>query len=153
MSPFLPPALRLFPSAELETFVLAEADYWIWDSPRDLLNYACTTVCFAYDLTGDPVYAAYAKHIIDTLFHDFVESMRKEQQLDFAAMRFSGYIPRLMRIVADAMDRDPAEFEAAFDRWQAERAERPDRPEDERPDSGPKASLGVLSAEPLPRSR
>jgi hypothetical protein len=55
------PALRLFPSKALRDFLIAEADYWVWQSPRDMLNYACTTVCFAYDLTGDSSYAAYAK--------------------------------------------------------------------------------------------
>ncbi|MFC1601087.1 hypothetical protein ACFL34_01895 [Candidatus Sumerlaeota bacterium] len=143
------PALRNFRSKELEEFVIAEADYWVWESPRDLLNYACSTVCFAYDLTGDVTYAAYAKDLIDTNFHDFIESMRKEEQLDFAAMRFSGYIPRLMRIVATAMDKDPEGFAAACEAWKRERATRPDRPEEERPDSGPRTSLGVLSCEPL----
>lgn len=143
------PALRNFRSKELEEFILAEADYWVWESPRDLLNYACATVCFAYDLTGDVKYAAYAKNLLDTRFHDFIESMRKEEQIDFAAIRFSGFMPRLMRIVAAAMDRSPEGFAAACDAWKKERATRPDRPEEERPDSGPKASLGVLSCEPL----
>ena len=69
-------------------------------------NYACSTVCFAYDLTGREEYAAYARNLIDTLFHEFIESMRAGEQMDFAAMRFSGYVPRLIRIVASAMERD-----------------------------------------------
>ena len=146
------PAMRNFRSKELEEFVIAEADYWVWQSPRDLLNYACSTVCFAYDLTGDLTYPAYAKNLIDTNFHDFIESMRKEEQLDFAAMRFSGYIPRLMRIVAAAMDTDPEGFDAACDAWKKERATRPDRPETDRPDSGPRTSLGILSCEPLTKT-
>ena len=77
--------------------------------------------------------------------------MRKEEQIDFAAIRFSGYIPRLMRIVAAAMDRAPEGFAAARDAWKRERATKPDRPEEERPDRGPRASLGVLSCEPLTR--
>ena len=140
------PALRLFPSPALREFVLAEADYWVWRSPRDLLNYACSTVCFAYDLTGREEYAAYARNLIDTLFHEFIESMRAGEQMDFAAMRFSGYVPRLMRIVASAMERDPEGFAGAVQRWQERRAELPDRPEEERLDSGRITSLGRLDA-------
>ena len=144
------PALRLFPSPALREFVLAEADYWAWQSPRDLLNYACSTVCCAYDLSGREEYAAYARNLIDTLFHDFVESMRAGEQMDFAAMRFSGYVPRLMRIVASAMERDPEGFAGAVQRWQERRAELPDRPEEERLDSGGVTSLGRLDVTPVP---
>ena len=142
------PALRLFPSPALREFVLAEADYWVWQSPRDLLNYACSTVCFAYDLTGREEYAAYARNLIDTLFHDFIESMRAGEQMDFAAMRFSGYVPRLMRIVASAMERDPEGLAGAVKRWQERRAELPDRPQEERLDTGRITSLGRLDATP-----
>ena len=145
--------MRNFRSKELEEFILAEADDWVWDSPRNLLNSACSTVCFAYDLTCDVIYAAYAKNLIDTNFHDFIESMRKEEQLDFAAMRFSGYIPRLMRTVATAMDKDPEGFDAACDAWKKERATRPDRPKTDRPDRGPRTSLGILSCEPLTKTK
>ena len=144
------PALRLFPSPALREFVLAEADYWVWRSPRDLLNYACSTVCFAYDLTGREEYAAYARNLIDTLFHDFVESMRAGEQMDFAAMRFSGYVPRLMRIVASAMERDREHFAGAVARWRKRRAELPDRPEEERLDTGHITSLGRLDVTPVP---
>ena len=103
-------------------------------------------MCFAYDLTGREEYAAYARNLIDTLFHEFIESMRAGEQMDFAAMRFSGYVPRLMRIVASAMERDPEGFAGAVQRWQERRAELPDRPEEERLDSGRITSLGRLDA-------
>jgi hypothetical protein len=144
------PALRQFRSAKLEEFLIAEADYWTWESPRDLLNYACTTVCFGYELTGKLEYAAFAKNLIDTSFHEFVESTRREEQMDFAATRFSGYIPRLMCIVADAMDKDADGFAAAIVQWKKKRSSLPDRPDEIRPDSGPRTSLGVLSVEPFP---
>jgi hypothetical protein len=146
------PARRLFPSHELEAFLIAESDYWTWDSPRDLLNYACTTVCFGYELTGNMAYAAYAKDLIEGRFHQAVESMRREEAMDFAATRFSGYVPRLMAIVADAMDRDAEAFRHACHEWLAKREGRPDRPEEARPDRVAPTSVGVVSAEPLPRS-
>jgi hypothetical protein len=70
--------------------------------------------------------------------------------MDFAAMRFSGYVPRLMRIVASAMERDPEGFAGAVQRWQERRAELPDRPEEERLDSGGVTSLGRLDVTPVP---
>jgi hypothetical protein len=45
--------------------------------------------------------------------------------------------------------RDPEGFEAACDAWKRERATRPDRPETDRPDTGPRTSLGILSCESL----
>ena len=147
------PALRLFPSAALRDFVLAEAEYWVWQSPRDLLNYACSTVCFAYDMTSGEEYAAYARNVMDNLFHAFVERMRQGTEMDFAALRFSGYIPRLMRIVASAMERNPDGFEEAVVRWRARRGERPDRPDEERPDVDELVSLGRLAADPEPAAR
>ena len=142
------PALRLFPSPALHEFVLAEADYWVWRSPRELLNYACSTVCFAYDLTGGEEYAAYARNLIDTLFHDFIAGMRSGEQMDYAAMRFSGYVPRLLRIVATAMERAPEGLAGALERWRERRGALPDRPDEERPDTDRLISLGRLDAAP-----
>jgi hypothetical protein len=146
------PALRLINSKTLREFLIAEADYWVWKSPKNMLNYQCTTVCFAYDLTGDVTYAAYSKHVIEALFHDFAEGMRTGRHMDFQALWFSGFIPRLMKTVADAMDQDPEGFSAAVDAWWDKRQQQPDRGSEERPDRGPKTVLGKLSAEPHPES-
>ena len=65
-------------------------------------------------------------------------------------MRLSGFIPRLMRIVACEMDRDSDGFESGLSAWVAKREAMPDRPEAERPDTATPVSLGVLSTEPHP---
>jgi hypothetical protein len=143
-------ALRLFPSQTLEDFLVHEADYWVWKSPRDMLNYQCTTVCFAYDLTGDVRYAAYAQHLIESNFHTFAQGVRDEEHMDFQALWYSGYIPRLMRTVATAWDADPQGFEAAVDTWRGQRQRMPDREPEVRPDRGPEIELGRLSTAPLP---
>ncbi len=139
------PALRLMPSKPLEDFLVAEADYWVWKSPRDMLNYACTTVCFAYDLTGDVSYAAYAQNLMETNLHQFAGRMRSRQRMDFQALWFSQFVPRLMRIVADARAKDPEGFAAAVEQWKQKRRAMPDRPFRQRPDRARPVSLGRLS--------
>ena len=144
------PALRCFPSRALREFLIAESDYWVWRSPRSLFNYACTTVCFGYDLTRRPEYAYYAAHLLRTHLRAAADDIREERDFDFALMRLSGFIPRLMRVVADEMDGDPDGFESGLAAWVEKRAALPERQETERPDRAVPASLGVLSTEPHP---
>ena len=152
------PALRLFPSNALRDFIMAEADYWVWQSPKSMLNYACTTVCFAYDLTGDSSYAAYAKNLLETNFHDYAERMRAGKNMSsmstadyggisFEAMWYSIFIPRLISIVARAIEEDPEGFAEVYEQWIQKRQGMPDRMEEVRPDSGPVTNLGRLSVE------
>lgn len=143
-------ASRLFDSKRLRELLVKEADYFMWEAPGNLLNYACTTVCFAYDLTGDFCYAAYCKQVVEENFHRFVERYRNAEAMSFESLAFSGYIPRLMRTVADAMDRDPEAFARAEAEWRQKRQAMPDRPDSPRPDRGPEINLGVLSTEPHP---
>ncbi len=144
------PALRCFPSKALKNFLTAEADYWIWESPKSMFNYACTTVCFGYDLTHKAEYAYYAAHILRTNLHAEVDDYRNERNIDFQAMWLSAFVPRLMRIVADEMDRDPAGFEHGLAEWVEKRAAMPDRRDETRPDDAIPESLGVLSTESHP---
>ncbi len=144
------PALRCFPSRPLKEFLIAESDYWVWRSPKSLFNYACTTVCFGYDLTRQPDYAYYAAHLLRTHLRTAADDIREERDYDFSLMRLSGFAPRLMRIVACEMDRDPDGFESRLAAWVAKRTAMPDRPEIERPDRAVPVSRGVLSTEPHP---
>jgi len=146
------PAMRLFPSKTLKDFLMAESDYWVWQSPKDMLNYACTTVCFAYDMTRDVNYSAYAKNLMETNLHEFAQQLRAKERIDFQAMWFSGFIPRLMRIVADAMEKDPEGFSEAAEQWSQKRQNMPNRELEDRPDQGPEINLGSLSTEPHPDS-
>jgi hypothetical protein len=127
---------------------MAEADYWVWQSPKSMLNYACTTVCFAYDLTGDSSYAAYARNLLETNFHNFAEQMRTGKNMSFEVMWFSIFVPRLMSMVAREIEKDPEGFTEVYEQWCQKRQGMPDRLEEERPDSGPRINLGKLSTEP-----
>lgn len=144
------PAMRLYPSRTLTDFLIAEADYWVWKSPKDMLNYQCTTVCFAYDITGDVCYAAYANRLLSEHFHQLAKSVGKGEQIGFQEEWNSGFIPRLMRIVADASAKDPGGFAAATEAWWNERRTMPDRQPEVRPDAEAAFSLGRLSTGPHP---
>lgn len=144
------PALRLMNSKTFQEFLVAEADYWVEKSPKDMLNYQCTTICFAYNLTGDIKYAAYGKQVLEGQFHKFADKMRAGKIMDFQALWFSGFIPQLMRTVADAMERDPEGFLIASEAWWKKRCQQQDRKPEERPDEGPEIHLGKLSRAPHP---
>ena len=143
------PAVRLYPSKALKEFLLAEADYWVWESPVAMFNYQCTTVCIAYDLTWD---VAYAHRLVNEHFHALAEAVHKGERIGFEEEWHSGFVPRLMNIVADAWDKDPEGFAAAAEAWWEKRREMPDRAETVRPDQqkdgGKWINLGRLSTEP-----
>ena len=143
-------ALRLFASEPLRELILTEAEYWAWQAPMDTLAYQCTTVCYGYAMTGDVNFAAYAWHIVSTNFHDVAEEIRNREMMDFQGIWFSGYIPPLLRIVADAMTKDPDGFAAAADRWRERRRTMPDRERVPSPLSVEPVSAGVVSTAPLP---
>lgn len=86
-------------------------------------NYQSTMVALAYRLTGDLKYAAYAKDHLLGHFHRLVSRTRKYADWRFTWIGFGSYIPRLMRIVADAMDADPEGLEQAEAAWKKDRAD------------------------------
>ena len=102
-------------------------------------------------LLHKPEYAYYAANLITTNLRDYVDDIRHDRLYDFSAMKNSGFVPRLMRIVAIEMDRDPKGFEKGLAEWVKKRAAMPDRPEIDRPDDAVHESLGILSPEPHPR--
>jgi len=106
--------------------------------------------CLAYDLTGDRTYAVACKHALEKAFLDRVESLRRYENLNFGDIGLGSTVPRLMRVVADALDRDPDAFAEAEAQWETKRREIEEKPDPERPDRDPGTSLGVLSTDPLP---
>ena len=103
-----------------------DKDDWYWmDAGRVWGTYrsAAGLVCLAYDLTHDPIYAAYAKHFLE---HAFMRQKRKMQHFaffDFSHAWYGSGIPRLMRTAATAMDRDPHALAEAEATWMRKRAE------------------------------
>lgn len=94
--------------------------YWTqWgagaESPRLL--------CMAYEMTGDPVYAAYAKDKLMGAFVRQAERVRRYGDFRFTWICFGSIISGLMRTVADAMEKDPAGLARAEQEWRRKRAE------------------------------
>ena len=110
-------------------------------------------VCLAYDLTGDLNYAAFADYVVNNLFHSYAEAHKagdvSKLNFGFGITLFSGLIPRLMDIVADATDRDAEAFRTAKQEWKKKSDERPERESCERP-SALVNDLGRLSTEQHP---
>ena len=143
------PALRLFPSRELKDFLLAKADYFVWQHPRGAPP-AAAMVSLAYDMTGNPDYAAYLADAIEgTKPSDPADSARGWRS--FWMYTISGYLPRFLRTVAEAMDCDPDGFAEHVRQWRQKREKMPDRVLDTRPESEGETNLGPVSAEPFAR--
>jgi hypothetical protein len=109
---------HLFPRSE----VWPIDDSWYWTNWAVLPVYNTPLVCLAYDLTGDLVYAAYAKDVLMGRFRQQVERSRHNADWDFSWLRFGSFIPRLMRIAVDATQRDPEGLAAKEREWRDKRA-------------------------------
>ncbi len=144
------PALRLFPSKELKDFILAKADYWIWQHPRGTAS-AAATVCLAYDLTGNPDYAAFLMDGLEPCGPSDPET-RDTEVRSFWSHTISGFVPRLMKTVAQAMDRDPEGFAEHVQKWRERRDTMPDRTISTLSEQTGETNLGGLSAEPFLRT-
>ncbi|MBT6147180.1 MAG: hypothetical protein HOH74_17220, partial [Gemmatimonadetes bacterium] len=79
--------------------------------------------CLAYDLTQDPVYAAYCDDQLLGSFARQAERCRHHADWRFTWLCFGISIPRLMATVSKARARDAAALEAALQAWKARRRE------------------------------
>ncbi len=144
-------ALRLFPSKALRTFLVANADYWVWDAPfhaGSLGNaYDSTVLCLAYDLTGNADYAVRAMDLLSR-YRPADSEARKQSVRNFVQYLMSGFLPRLMRTVATAMDRDADGFAERQRRWSEARERMPDPSPP--PPSRDEIRLGRISTAPFP---
>lgn len=86
-------------------------------------HYNAAVVCLAYDLTGDMTYAAYCKDHLEGVFRRQAKRCRHFADWRFTWLCFGSYIPRLMRTVAEALDRDPEMLCRAEEAWRRKRAE------------------------------
>ena len=80
-------------------------------------------VGMAYDLTKDPIYAAWAKYHVLSFFTDMARRVETLSHVTFTNVTFGGYIPLMMSTVARAMDHDPEGFAKAEAEWRRKRAE------------------------------
>ena len=101
-------------------FKILDDWYWVnWPEP-DVQN--APVLCLAYDLTGDPIYAACAKYLLEHYFVDRAERVRHLASIYFSYTRFGQPIPALMSTVRKALDADPEALRQAEIRWREERA-------------------------------
>jgi hypothetical protein len=125
------PALRLFPSKALTDFILAQSAY----GQRTAL---------AYDLTGDPTMAAAALGV-----REFVAAIRNGGNPGIYYHSACDWVPRALKIVVLAAEKDPAFWEWAA-QWAAEqKANPPPKPSLPEKVAG-RTHLGPLSTSPHP---
>lgn len=95
-------------------------DKWYWggDNPP---WFSLPTVCIAYDITGDPIYAAYAHYILYECFVDRAIRANNMIPMSFTHVCFAQPVLALMRIVHDAIEKDPEAFKQAQVEWRRRR--------------------------------
>ncbi len=146
-------ALKLFDSRPLRDNIIAEADTLVWDSPVPTgINYMMPIVCLAYEITGDLIYAAYAKHLVENAAVASLEGLCRHVHL--GAYHLAIDVIRLRHIVAAALEKDPEGLAEAEAEWQRRHAERHADPPvfTEIPKIGRAVSIGVLGTEDHPES-
>ncbi|MFH1006275.1 MAG: beta-L-arabinofuranosidase domain-containing protein [Candidatus Latescibacterota bacterium] len=95
--------------------------FWTqWGGPSDALG---TVVSLAYEITGDPVYVAWAKYHVEVYFPDRAERIRNFSPCLFTLIKYGSYLPILMAIVAEAQRKDPEGLARAEKHWRQKRAE------------------------------
>jgi hypothetical protein len=99
-----------------------EKFYWT-DWAANMPDYETGAVCLAWEITADPLYAAYARYRVEQTWPRQVQRCRHDADFRFTWLWFGNYIPRLACIVAEAMDRDPDALAAAERTWKQKRAE------------------------------
>ena len=111
----LPPRSKLWP--------VGNGWHWTNRGGPPQVNYGIPAdVAVAYDLTKDPIYAAWAKYHVLTFFTDKARRVENRPPT-FTNVAFGSYIPLLMSTVARAMDHDPEGFAQAEAEWRRKRAE------------------------------
>ncbi|PYV13038.1 MAG: hypothetical protein DMG07_15605 [Acidobacteria bacterium] len=103
-------ALRHFDDPLVRKTVLAAADYVI--DTGELGDHRAMFCTLAYELTGDPIYAAYCKHRLEEYRASARETLEYKNIAFFSAIR-NGEVPVLMGTVNRAMKKDPAGLIAA----------------------------------------
>ncbi|MDA1088327.1 MAG: hypothetical protein O2901_15100 [Verrucomicrobia bacterium] len=121
------PAMRLFPSKALTDFILAQARTHI-----------------VYDLTGDPEMAAAALGA-----REFVGAIRNGGNPGIYHHSACDWVPRSLKIVALAAEKDPGFWEYAR-KWAEEQKANPKPVPPQPPEVEGRIQLGALSTEPHP---
>ena len=101
--------LRLFESPLLRDTVMADADNAI---ALDNVGHPGATACaMAYEMTGDPIYAAFCNHCIESYKEGNARQV-VEVMINYSGIR-NGYVAVLKSAVARAMDKDPGGYAEA----------------------------------------
>ena len=105
--------LRHFDEPLLRETILAAADLVI--ATGDLGDHRATFCSLAYEMTGDPIYAAYCKHLLEEYKRYARDTVELRNIAFFSGIR-NGHIPVVMFTVTRAMEKDAAGLAAAEER-------------------------------------
>jgi hypothetical protein len=93
--------------------------YWTqWGVSGD---FGSQVMALAYDMTQDPVYAAYCQAHLEGTFLRQAERCRHFADWRFTWLCFGSYVPRLMAVVQRAQQQDCAALQEALQSWKAQR--------------------------------
>lgn len=119
-----PEMARRFLSPRSNLWPVDDGFYWTQWATHGAFMAGSGLVCVAYDWTGDPVYAAYAKEVVTRSFAIQAALTRRFVDFRFTWLAFGNIVPALLSIVARAMDRDPEGLARAEQEWRRRRADK-----------------------------
>ena len=99
-------------------------DGWYWSTRGPELENNGGIVCLAYELTGDVIYAAWARYMVEVWFPDCAKRLGRFCPCDFECTGYAATLPALAAVVAEALNRDPQGLVAAEATWKQQRAKR-----------------------------
>jgi hypothetical protein len=97
--------------------------YWTQWATAAAFMASAGSVCLAYEMTGNPLYAAYARELVQGTFLRQANRVRRFADFRFTWICFGSVIPALLRTVAQAMNKDPEGLERADREWREKRAQ------------------------------
>lgn len=115
MYPIFHEALRYFDNSLLRETIIAEADLAI---AHTAMSHTATNCVLAYQMTNDPIYAAFCKHCIESYRGTAEKLVNMDPEVGgsfFSGIR-NGYIAILKSAVAKALDTNPDGFAEAEER-------------------------------------
>ena len=137
--PIFSEGLRHFDSHLLRETILAEADFAI---AKDAASHVATACALAYEMTGDAIYAAFCKYVVENYKEHAQTVVDLKAVSMFSGIR-NGYISVLKATAARAMDEDPQAFAEAEKRLEGLVGK--GRREDSSPKGiPPEKSLGII---------
>lgn len=96
---------------------------WFWEGWLLGAGFNAAIIAYAYELTGDPIYAAYCRHYMMRAFPFQAKRIAQLSAVTFTSVCYGSIVPPMMAATAMAMEKCPKALEEADNIWRKRRRE------------------------------